>query len=481
MESDGGNSPISNIIRVKLLKQKKYGLGFLVRKRSKTPHVVVSDLVSNGTAAESGLVQVGDVILKVNDVNFENLCYEKSVEVLKSLPVGVAVVLILKGPEGYTSHLETRFSQDGSPKTIRITKPILPPEGLFGRIRKTFSASAAGRPCKTKQTQANCECHKSVTWHGDNTKPSLLNGDLQNENTSCLHQGLNEYTVSLSTTNEPSNLKQHVILSTKHSESDSLVNKNETAAHINKSVTNGNSPEILSTEKEIIYQDQIFNKSASLYSSGYKVNEMDILNASHVNCNEHMAHTRPEEMSNNKKMIDSDDNISVFKENDVLKENGEIKSNKNVTHINKSELVQRATENKLAKFDGIVQMESPGNGDVKSDINGQSLSGCKMKGEPTSHGANGVVHKINEEIVNVKKAHDMDGKLERLSTPSTKNSPAKKFVKLRHVGEERPVCTDTLHLKAIEVKQIYLDRSFIEAEIVFEVNIMNHIQCCPKF
>lgn len=460
MESDGDKSPTSNIIRVKLLKQKKYGLGFLVRKRSKTPHVVVSDLVSNGTAAESGLVQVGDVILKVNEVSFENLCYEKSVEVLKSLPVGVAVVLILKGPEGYTSHLETRFSQDGSPRTIRITKPILPSEGLFGRIRKTFSASAAGRPCKTKQTQANCECHKSVTWHGDNTKPSLLNGDLQNENSPCLHHGLNEYTVSLSTTNEPSNLKQHVILSTKHPESDSFANKNDTAAHINKSVTNGNSPEILSTVKETIYQDQIFNKSASLNSSGCKVNEMDILNASHGKCNEHTANTRPEEMSNNKKVIDSDDNISVFSENDMLKENGEIKSYKNVTHINNCELAERASGNKLSKFDGIAQKENPGNGYVNSDVNGQSLSGCEMKREPTSHWANGVVNKINGEAVNAKKALDMDGKLERLGTHSTKNSPAKKFVKLRHVGEERPVCSDTLHLKAIEVNSNYIINLF---------------------
>ena len=47
-----------NTIRVKLVKQRHGGLGFLVKQRTHKPLVVVADLVAGGIAEESGLVQV---------------------------------------------------------------------------------------------------------------------------------------------------------------------------------------------------------------------------------------------------------------------------------------------------------------------------------------------------------------------------------------------------------------------------------------
>ena len=51
---------IPNTIRVKLVKQKHGGLGFLVKQRTQKPLVVVADLVAGGIAEESGLVQVSE-------------------------------------------------------------------------------------------------------------------------------------------------------------------------------------------------------------------------------------------------------------------------------------------------------------------------------------------------------------------------------------------------------------------------------------
>ncbi|XP_076435250.1 nitric oxide synthase-like [Babylonia areolata] len=135
-----------NTIRVKLVKQRHGGLGFLVKQRTEKPLVVVADLVAGGIAEESGLVQVGDIILRLNDINLADMSYESAVEVLKAVPTDAPVVMLLRGPEGYTTHLETTFLENGLPKTVRVTKPIQ--DSLMGRIRRTFSSN--GSPCQFK-------------------------------------------------------------------------------------------------------------------------------------------------------------------------------------------------------------------------------------------------------------------------------------------------------------------------------------------
>lgn len=50
-----------NTIRVKLVKQRHGGLGFLVKQRALKPFVLVASIVKGGVAEDSGLVQVRDV------------------------------------------------------------------------------------------------------------------------------------------------------------------------------------------------------------------------------------------------------------------------------------------------------------------------------------------------------------------------------------------------------------------------------------
>ncbi|XP_072839703.2 nitric oxide synthase 1 isoform X1 [Pogona vitticeps] len=113
-----------NVISVKLFKRKVGGLGFLVKERINKPPVIISDLIRGGAAEQSGLIQTGDIILAVNGRPLVDTNYDTALEVLRSIASETYVVLILRGPEGFTTHLETTFTGDGTPKTVRITKPL---------------------------------------------------------------------------------------------------------------------------------------------------------------------------------------------------------------------------------------------------------------------------------------------------------------------------------------------------------------------
>lgn len=112
-----------NIISVRLYKRKVGGLGFLVKQRVSKPPVVVSDLIRGGAAEECGLVQVGDIVLAVNNKPLVEMSYERALETLKNIAPESHAVLILRGPEGCSTHLETTLSGDGRQRTVRVTRP----------------------------------------------------------------------------------------------------------------------------------------------------------------------------------------------------------------------------------------------------------------------------------------------------------------------------------------------------------------------
>lgn len=112
-----------NIISVRLFKRKVGGLGFLVKQRVSKPPVIVSDLIRGGAAEECGLVQVGDIVLAVNNKPLVEMSYERALETLKNVAPESHAVLILRGPEGCSTHLETTLSGDGRQRTIRVTRP----------------------------------------------------------------------------------------------------------------------------------------------------------------------------------------------------------------------------------------------------------------------------------------------------------------------------------------------------------------------
>ncbi|MBN3304291.1 NOS1 protein, partial [Amia calva] len=164
-----------NIISVKLFKRKVGGLGFLVKQRVCKPPVIISDLISGGAAEECGLIQVGDIVLAVNDKPLVDMSYERALEMLKNISSETYAVLILRGPEGFTTHLETTFSGDGKPKTIRVTKPLYP-------MSKSFDSTTQGLQNSKEEFRAieNLPSHREFDNACMPDHDSLLNGGEEN-------------------------------------------------------------------------------------------------------------------------------------------------------------------------------------------------------------------------------------------------------------------------------------------------------------
>nr|BAF73722.1 nitric oxide synthase [Ambigolimax valentianus] len=169
----------ANTIRVKLVKQKHGGLGFLVKQRTLKPFVLVASIVKGGVAEESGLVQIGDIILRINDIDLTDMSYPSAIEVLKAVPIDTPVVLLLRGPEGYTTYLQTSFLENGMPRTVRVTKPIH--ESIMGRIKKTFSGTSGPiSPVKGLKRLCNGEIdgkHKQDCCEGTDKDVDSTGGD----------------------------------------------------------------------------------------------------------------------------------------------------------------------------------------------------------------------------------------------------------------------------------------------------------------
>lgn len=158
-----------NIISVRLFKRKVGGLGFLVKQRVSKPPVIVSDLIRGGAAEECGLVQVGDIVLAVNNKPLVDLSYERALETLKNVSPESHAVLILRGPEGFTTHLETTLSGDGRQHTVRVTRPAFPPS-------KSYEHSSLLNPFIPGQQQVNKEPQLRAI---ENLTPSVTQSLLQ--------------------------------------------------------------------------------------------------------------------------------------------------------------------------------------------------------------------------------------------------------------------------------------------------------------
>lgn len=174
-----------NIISVRLFKRKVGGLGFLVKQRVCKPPVIVSDLIRGGAAEECGLVQVGDIVLAVNNKPLVDMSYERALETLKNISPESHAVLILRGPEGFTTHLETTFSGDGRQKTVRVTRPLFPRsfEGSMQGNKEQLRAIENLSPSREQSTliQMNSMVSSLIAPGESGDCHALLNGVEENK------------------------------------------------------------------------------------------------------------------------------------------------------------------------------------------------------------------------------------------------------------------------------------------------------------
>uniref|UniRef100_A0A3Q0SYZ0 Nitric oxide synthase n=1 Tax=Amphilophus citrinellus TaxID=61819 RepID=A0A3Q0SYZ0_AMPCI len=175
-----------NIISVRLFKRKVGGLGFLVKQRVSKPPVIVSDLIRGGAAEECGLVQVGDIVLAVNNKPLVDLSYERALETLKNVMPESHAVLILRGPEGFTTHLETTLSGDGRQRTVRVTRPVFPPSKSY----EQWSPLNALSPGQQQQVNKDNQLRAIENLSSPSITQSLLQrGGMQGQDSLLMRDG----------------------------------------------------------------------------------------------------------------------------------------------------------------------------------------------------------------------------------------------------------------------------------------------------
>ena len=126
------DNPDEGTITVNLVKCKKGGVGFLASKSNASPFLAVSHVVKGGVAQETGLIEVGDVILEVNGKSLENVPCLKALEILDKVPTGDTMVLKIRARDGFQACLETAFDKEGMVKAVRSTKPKTTSESTTG-------------------------------------------------------------------------------------------------------------------------------------------------------------------------------------------------------------------------------------------------------------------------------------------------------------------------------------------------------------
>ncbi|XP_039248117.2 nitric oxide synthase 1-like isoform X2 [Styela clava] len=125
-----------DIISADICKRSIGGLGFLVRERRRKPVVIVSDIIEGGAAHDTGLLEVGDVVLKVNSVDLTNVSYQEALYALRAVKPGETATLLLRVRDGFTSRLETTFNHQGQARTVRITESSVPVVNSEGKSSK---------------------------------------------------------------------------------------------------------------------------------------------------------------------------------------------------------------------------------------------------------------------------------------------------------------------------------------------------------
>lgn len=99
-----------------------FGFGFEVADRGQQPTLQVSKLIADSETERSGLLRVGDIILKVNGVEVAACTFDEALQTLASTPAGAYASFLVRAPFGFSTQLVTTFAEDGTPSTMRITE-----------------------------------------------------------------------------------------------------------------------------------------------------------------------------------------------------------------------------------------------------------------------------------------------------------------------------------------------------------------------
>jgi hypothetical protein len=84
-------------------KHETNGLGFSIKKRENKPFVVIDEIFESNKGENFEKIQNGDVILSVNDIDFEEISYKTAIEILSCIRTGCIVKIVFKSMKNKTS------------------------------------------------------------------------------------------------------------------------------------------------------------------------------------------------------------------------------------------------------------------------------------------------------------------------------------------------------------------------------------------
>ena len=146
METD---VPPPNTIRVKLAKVEPGTFGLKLCQRQKNPRVLVSDVAPGSVAAECGLVQKNDSIVRINEVDVTEESVKGVENLLRKIEARTPATFLLQCPDAHRTFLQTIFMPDGTPRTWRVSTPVEETTGIRGYL------SSLGKPKDVRDSKGN--------------------------------------------------------------------------------------------------------------------------------------------------------------------------------------------------------------------------------------------------------------------------------------------------------------------------------------
>jgi len=114
----------SNSFNLLLKKKTRSGLGFSVKQRRTMPFVEVSYIMKGGSADQSGLLHVGDVIIAVNHFNIEKMEYSKALNLLREVAAGGSVLLMVQPSSPIVEYIDQSGNLVMSRDIFQEVRPV---------------------------------------------------------------------------------------------------------------------------------------------------------------------------------------------------------------------------------------------------------------------------------------------------------------------------------------------------------------------
>lgn len=128
------------------LTKEENGLGFLVKKRPIKPYFYISEISKNNPSISASNLKVGDIILRVNDIDYTDINFENGLSLLQNIRIGGEVKIQVQSCDTEIPHTNGKNNSstkhehlsNGKERKKSITSFFKPPS--IRKFRRKFSS-----------------------------------------------------------------------------------------------------------------------------------------------------------------------------------------------------------------------------------------------------------------------------------------------------------------------------------------------------